>query len=252
MNTKTTNRNHNHKQSKRNSSELGTPLSYLPAELLQSYGKWVKEQLDQGWEGYLFTFMFKPLSGSVEAQVEQMHQEISTVYARLATRVVRNPASEYWAQFLPKCLFFPDFPVSKRIKQSRNDVCINDGLHFHGIVLAKRTKRLSESLNVHFDKNKEIYLTDKIQRIHSRQISHQGEKVLEYGGKSLKRRRISAEHILVLPRSIKELSKKPTANSQLDPRAKAIRAIQASTNVSDEVAQELYSASSVRKRQTRK
>ena len=70
--------------------------------LLDAYGDWLKEWLDQGWDGYLFTFMFNQLPGSRRAMVQQMHQQIERWYGRLATRTVRKPRSPVCAPFLPK------------------------------------------------------------------------------------------------------------------------------------------------------
>jgi hypothetical protein len=229
--------------SKRVARSLGPPFRYGPKQLVESYDAWVTEHLEKGWDGYLFTFMFRPLPGSMKAQIQQMHEEISRVYARLATRVVRNPTAKGWARLLPKGIFFPDFPVPKRSKQSISDASINDGLHFHGIVLAKRTDRLPESLNVHFDKNIRRYITEKILRIHSIQISHNGSSVTGYGGKAIGRKRVSEEHILHLPKSLDEISEKHPTSELLDPRERGIKAIQDATNVSEEVARDMYASS---------
>src|SRR4029078_13357522 len=44
--------------------------------LIQAYGDCVHEWLNQGWDGYLFTFMFNQMPGSRHAMVQQMHQQI--------------------------------------------------------------------------------------------------------------------------------------------------------------------------------
>ena len=49
--------------------------------------------------------------------------------------------------------FVPDLPVYKKSKQDLRDVFINDGLHMHGIGVANRLGRISESLDVHFGRN---------------------------------------------------------------------------------------------------
>ena len=103
--------------------------------LLDAYGDWLQEWLDQGWDGYLVTFLFNQLPGSRRAMVQQMHQHLENRwYGRLATRTVRKPRSPVWAPYLPKGIFVPDLPVPKRSKQSLRDVSTNDGLHMHGIV----------------------------------------------------------------------------------------------------------------------
>jgi hypothetical protein len=79
--------------------------------LIRHYGDWVKEHLDGGWDGYLFTFLFNQLPGSVRAKSQQMEREIVRWYGRLATRTVRKPRSPKWAPLLPKGVFVPDLPV---------------------------------------------------------------------------------------------------------------------------------------------
>jgi hypothetical protein len=44
--------------------------------LIDAYGDWLQQWLDQGWDGYLFTFMFNQLPGSRRAMV---HHEVVPV-----------------------------------------------------------------------------------------------------------------------------------------------------------------------------
>ncbi len=133
--------------------------------LIQAHGDWLQQWLDQGWDGYLFTFMFNQLPGSRHAMVRQMHQQLLRWYGRLATRTVRKPRSPVWIPFLPKGIFIPDLPVPKRSKQSIGDVSTNDGLHMHGIVVANRWARIPETLDVYFEENLGTYLTRKLRHI---------------------------------------------------------------------------------------
>src|SRR5580704_14676099 len=83
----------------RNSSQTGdhvwssdfTTFSHqqsIPAQIIKAYGEWVVGFLDDGWIGYFFTFMFQPIPGSVDANIEQMHKEIDWVYGGLAKKSV--------------------------------------------------------------------------------------------------------------------------------------------------------------------
>lgn len=173
--------------------------------LLDAYGDWLQEWLDQGWDGYLFTFMFNQLPGSRRAMVQQMHQQIERWYGRLATRTVRKPRSPVWAPFLPKGIFVPDLPVPKRSKQGIRDVSINDGLHMDGVVVANRWARIPETLDVYFEENLGTYLTSKLRHIDVQRITHRARYVTEYALKSLKRPTFSEDDILVLPRDLSEL-----------------------------------------------
>jgi hypothetical protein len=207
--------------------------------LIQAYGEWVRQQLDQGWDGYLFTFMFNQMPGSRHAMVQQMHQQILRWYGRLATRTVRKTRSPVWAPFLPKVIFVPDLPVPKRSKQDIRDVSTNDGLHMHGIVVANRWARIPDTLDVHFEENLKKYLTNKLRHIDVRRITHRPECVTEYALKGLKRPTFSEDDILVLPRGLSQL---PGTNlSSVCNRS--FKDIQSSTNVSDEVAHAIVQSS---------
>jgi hypothetical protein len=185
--------------------------------LIQAHGAWAQQWLDRGWDGYLFTFLFNQLPGSRHAMVQQMHQQILRWYGRLATRTVRKLRSPVWVPFLPKGIFVPDLPVPKRSKQDIRDVSTNDGLHMHGIVVANRLGRLRETLDVHFQENLGTYLTRKLRHIDVRRITHSAEYVTDYGMKGLKRWTFSQDDILVLPRTLSELSERNRFAGQTTP-----------------------------------
>ena len=71
-------------------------------KLIPAFGYWIRQQWNDGWDVYLFTFVFKQLPGSRNAKVDQMFQEVTRVYGRLATRTVRKPRSPRWASILPR------------------------------------------------------------------------------------------------------------------------------------------------------
>jgi hypothetical protein len=173
--------------------------------LIQGYGNWVQQHLNEGWDGYLFTFLFNQLPGSLRAMGQQMERELLRWYGRLATRTVRKPRSPKWAPLLPKGIFVPDLPVFKRSKQDLRDVVINDGLHMHGIVVANRLGRISEPLDVHFGRKLEEYLTGNLRHIDVQPITRKPGYVTGYGMKGLKRPSFSPDQILVLPRTVGEL-----------------------------------------------
>ena len=173
--------------------------------LIQAHGDWAQEWLNQGWDGYLVTFMFNQLPGSRRAMVHQMHQQLERWYGRLATRTIRKTRSPVWVPFLPKGIFVPDLPVPKRSKLGIRDVSINDGLHMHGIVVANRWARIPETLDVYFEENLKTYLTNKLRHIDVQRITHRTEYTTGYGMKGLKRPAFSEDDILVLPRALSEL-----------------------------------------------
>jgi hypothetical protein len=63
--------------------------------------------------------------------------------------------------------------------------------------------------------------------------------VTDYGGKAIKRRRFSTDHVLVLPRTVSELPAK-TVDQPENEETKAIKDIQSSMNVSEVVAESIY------------
>jgi hypothetical protein len=219
-------------------------LGDMPTEIIQGYGSWIQGYLDQeyrgrGWDGYFVTFMFQHISGSVEAKIQEMHRAIERVYGRLLTRfVARKPKSKNKLGLLPRGVFFPDAPVLKHSKQALRDVTVNDGVHFHGIVVVNRGSKSKERLDVHFREKMRDYLSDNLQRIHVKPITYKPRYTTGYGGKSIKRRRFPMDYVLVLPKSLSELPDN-NVNTCPDPRERAIKAIQSASNVSEEVAGEI-------------
>jgi hypothetical protein len=187
---------------------LTRDISQIPTlklALIHHYGHWVQQQIDDGWDAYLFSFMFSQLPGSLETKAQQMEREVVRWYGRLATRTVRKPRSPQWAPLLPKGIFVPDLPVFKKSKQDLRDVVINDGLHMHGIVVATRLTRISEPLDVHFAERLEEYLTGNLRHIDVEHITHMAKYVTGYGMKGLKRPTFSPDNILILPKTLGEL-----------------------------------------------
>ena len=135
------------------------------SQILAAYGAWVVDWIQQGWDGYLVTVMFHNLPGSMNSQITQMHQEVTTLFSKLTTRMVRKPRSPTWAPLLPKGLFVPDLPVFKWTKTPILDVSTNNGLHMHGIILANRWGRLTDPLDRHFRDKRATYVAGKIRSI---------------------------------------------------------------------------------------
>jgi hypothetical protein len=165
-----------------------------------------------------------------------MFQEVTRVYGRLATRTVRKPRSPRWASILPRGVFVVDRPILKKPdrKIPLRHVSPNDGLHVHGLVAAKRLGRIREPLDQHFRDHMDEYLIGKIDEIDVVPITNNPSYTTRYGAKGLKRRTFSCDDVLILPKTLDELADKtPQAR---DP----IRDIQAATNVSDEMANEIF------------
>jgi tRNA(Leu) C34 or U34 (ribose-2'-O)-methylase TrmL len=191
--------------------------------------------------------MFRNISGSNEFKIQQMHKEITRFYEKLATRAVRKPRSEKWVQLLPKGVFFPDVPGYKKSFSNIRELTINDGIHFHGIMVATQESRLKEPLHLHLARKRKLYVRGKIYRIDAERITSDAPFVTDYSGKAIKRRRFSNDHILLLPRTVAELPAKRCAQVENEEEVRAIKDIQSSVNVSEAVALSIYQTQKSRK-----
>ena len=202
--------------------------------LIQIYSDWAKEVSSKiGWDLYLFTIMFNGLPGSEAAKILQMHQDIMSMYSKLATRVVRKPRSEKGRPLLPIGIFVPDLPVVKKCKSGHEDAPANDGLHMHGIVACHRYGRLRDFLDDHFAKQIKMYQLGNIRTIHVKRIDDHHAYTAEYGFKGLKLSRFSSDHVLIVPKAVSEL---PDRNPPVRAENRKIKDIQAAWNLSDEAA----------------
>ena len=67
--------------------------------LIQGHAQWIQRFLDRGWDGYLFTVNFNDLPGKRDTKIIQMHREVTRLYGRLATRMIRKTRSPKWARW---------------------------------------------------------------------------------------------------------------------------------------------------------
>jgi hypothetical protein len=202
-------------------------------QIIGGFGTWVEQHINDGWDGYLFTFMFNQLHGSQDSQRRQMHEEITAVYRKLVTRVVRKPNSPKNLDLLPRGIFFPDRPVARRQQHCLRDVSVNDGFHMHGVLVLPSTSRLKVGLDEHFQENAALYKTPKLYRIDVRPITHSPDHVTQYAGKALKSWQFNEDDMLILPESVGERAQQaPLTNAE----ARKLRDIQSRYSVSDEVA----------------
>jgi hypothetical protein len=103
-------------------------------------------------------------------------------------------------------------------------------------------------LHLHLGRKRKLYVTGKIYRIDAEPITSQAAFVTDYGGKAIKRRRFSNDHVLLLPRTVAELPAKKYDQAE-NVEAKGIKDIQSSMNVSEAVARSIYQARTSHKRQ---
>ena len=116
-----------------------------------------------------------------------MKKHLGWFYGRLAKASVPKASSPEWSPFLPKAVLAPDLPVPKRAKVRLRDVTINDGLHWHGLMLVHPfVTKLRGPLDLHIKANLRKYLVGGIRTIGVMPITHKPEYVTGYGLKSLK------------------------------------------------------------------
>jgi hypothetical protein len=108
----------------------------LIPQLIQAYGEWVEDYIDQGFRVYLLTFKFNQIPGSNTAKISEMLSEIENrFYSTLVKHVERWPMKPSRQRNLPRLLAVPDLPVKKKTKNlSAKDININDGLHVHAML----------------------------------------------------------------------------------------------------------------------
>jgi hypothetical protein len=182
----------------------------LRCELLDAFGAWVKDTLDQGYTGYLTTFMFNYIPGNSKSIIGTMTKDIEQFYRTLVTRIVRNARKAQIHQ-LPKLIALPDRPVPKHFKQALEDVVVNDGLHFHGFTMIPGRSRLDCELDEHVHAESRIYTDSRYTRIRHidvQRIKSRPGYTTGYGLKWLKRDATAYDNLLILPVSKSELPSK--------------------------------------------
>ena len=141
--------------------------------LLHEYGDFVNTQISHGMHGYFLSFMFRHIPGSDNSRMLEMKKHLGWFYGRLAKASVPKASHPKWSPFLPKAILAPDFPVFKHSKQTLRDVTINNGLHWHGLILKHPFGPcLHEPLDVHIQDNLAKYLVGSIRQIDVKPITY--------------------------------------------------------------------------------
>jgi hypothetical protein len=146
-------------------SQWKTIAQSSPEQLIAGYTELIQQRIDQGFNAFLLTFMFKSLAGSPKAFLLQMNNEVQRVYSTFVTRVVRSPRSEFMKDALPLLITVPDRPVYKVTKQKSSNLKINGGLHLHGFLCVPRNSRLKIDVPTHFQVRRALYVKDRLLRI---------------------------------------------------------------------------------------
>jgi hypothetical protein len=124
------------------------------------------------------------------------------------------------------------------VKKGLSEVTINDGLHFHGLILVPTKSRLKVPFLQHLRDKKRSYGRGYILTTHAEPIWDQQRFVADYGGKAVKRGRLSYDDVLVLPKTGAEMSR--DKSQSLSGPDREIKDIMSAHNVSIEMAQAFY------------
>jgi hypothetical protein len=187
-------------------------------KLKSELANWVHQILNREWDGKLWygcfvTFMFNHIPGRFDLKCSVMEDEIDRIYSTLVRHVERYPRSPSGAKRVPILIAFPDYPTQRGSGDWR-DIVINDGLHYHGIVLIHTESRLKIRLDTHIKDQYRHYvrLGDIVRRIHVQPIDEAtAKRVTGYGFKALEWRIPDTDRLLILPKALSEL---PTKDRQ--------------------------------------
>jgi hypothetical protein len=178
-------------------------------DLKSALGNWVYQILNTEWDGKLWcgsqvTFMFNYISGGFDRKCTVMEDEIDRIYSTLVRHVERHPRTPAGSKRVPILIGFPDLQRGF----GWEDVVINDGLHYHGIVLIHTESRLKVRLDTHIKDHYRHYVRsgDIVRRIHVQRVDEATSKrVTGYGFKALEWRIPDTDRLLVLPKALSEL-----------------------------------------------
>ena len=177
-------------------------------QVIAAYDQWILDRVTRGWQPHFVNFMFREITGSRAKKIRIMEDEVGRVYETLVTNVVRHPNRQSWKEYKPLLIGSPDLPVIKMEKKSAWHLIVNNGWHFNACLLLPPFEkcRLRTSLGDHFRQSKSWYIWPKrhLIRIDVTELSFPA--IADYVFKHFKRGNVGSNEILILPRTITELS----------------------------------------------
>ena len=175
---------------------------------VHAYAKWIEELLENGWNAFILTIMFRQLAGSTALIRSQMMQEAERIIWWLSEDMVRNPWSEIGRKKLPRVFYSLDWPVYKRDKKLSKQISrANNGLHVQGILLKRKSTLLRQSLLSYVAEYQDHLRGkhNKVDVIDVKPIDRTPRVAGEYVLKAYQRRLIDDSGIMVLPKSLSEM-----------------------------------------------
>ena len=201
--------------------------------------EWMEELDAFGWRPYYVNIMFRPLPGSVQSVISQMHTKITEgFYEPFAEWVEKKSAISGGSRhYLPKLMLFPDKPVCKKRKEVRDRSFggNHDGFHFNGSLMMPPKSYFKKSVVEHIKNKQSRYTKNGISRIHIKRVK-EIPNIVDYSVKTIKRRNADTDQILILPPSASELP----VDFQFDPPGdRKLKEVINALNVSEELAMQL-------------
>jgi hypothetical protein len=166
-----------------------------------------KARKASGWLPHLMTFQFEQLPGRINAILAQMGNDIGRLYCRLVPHVQRFPTTKLGSVNVPILFSCADLPVYKRKKVSLAEATLNDGLHYHGVLLLPPRNRLRTDLATHLEERRQYYLADtRLLTVSAEPIDDNLEKTVGYAFKGMTSGRVHYDDgFLIFPRALSEL-----------------------------------------------
>jgi len=170
-----------------------------------AWDAWIEDHVASGWQPYLMTITFNHLSGSQKTVMSKMKDEIERIYKLTVCNTVRNPKAASAQGKIPMFIGAPDLPVYKKEK-ARSRQSVNDGLHWHIIVLLSPSGR-HLALDADYARRPACYHgPDRIiSRIHIRGVDRDASRVSDYVQKALRNGKLDEDELLILPKARSEL-----------------------------------------------
>ena len=168
----------------------------------------IERKWNQGYDVYILTFLFNSVGNNKKTKVARMKEEIEIFYSRLATRVSRKPSTKAGHRLLPFMLLYPDTSVYKSAKRSLSfkEITTNDGMHMHGVCAADRRGKIKQFLDEYFQEHQRAFTTRKLRKVHVERVTHLPGYVTDYALKSMKRPWFEIDDLIVLPKTVGEVS----------------------------------------------
>lgn len=175
--------------------------------LLDAVNEFIEPRLLRGDEPYMLTLMFKTLKGSERSIARQMDRVAENLYARLLTRLIKNPKNTPILQ-MPLWLSCHDWPVQKVDGMTSPDILTNGGRHLHAMMFVPPVVRTGVRLNEIVEKNPTQFLVGQyLTGLHVMPVERTVAKATGYALKSVERGRVGWGDVLVLPKSHTEMGR---------------------------------------------